>query len=120
MNVLSKNRRAPASSPMAIVVATPQAPSSGAGARGQPPRKARRLGSSGVVAHPGSAANVVSTYCARSGAGFGGGQTGQGFSGTCTQPPSTIAATRSQRAMWIVYLEMFAALAVAALIVWFT
>jgi hypothetical protein len=57
-------------------------------------------------------------YCARSGPGGG---FGAGFSGTCAQPAaSTIATRKISRAMWIVYLEMGFALAVAALIVWFT
>jgi hypothetical protein len=74
-----------------------------------------------VASQPGSAANDVSTYCARSAAGFGGGHTGQGFSGSCVQPAAArIASSQINRAMWVVYLEMFAALVVAALIIWFT
>ena len=120
--MLSKKRRAPASSPTAIVVAVPQAPSKAAGARGQPARKARRLGSSCVLSQPGSAAKVVSTYCARSGAGLvgGGGHTGQGFSGSCVQPALSRISNQTSRAMWVVYLEMGLALALAVLIVWFT
>src|SRR5712692_9375835 len=116
MKLASKKRRAPASSPIAMLVAVAQALSKTAGARAQPPRKARRLGSSGVLSQPGSAANEVSTYCARSAAGFGGGQTGQGFSGSCVQPAAVrIASSPIKRAMWIVYLEMLIALVVAAL-----
>src|SRR5438034_2413801 len=122
MNVFSKKRRAPASSPAATVVAVPQAPSKGAGARGHPARNARRLGSSCVLSQLGRAANDVSTYCARSGAGLvgGGGHTGQGFSGTWAQPAASRIKTQTSRAMWVVYLEMGLALAVAVLIIWFT
>jgi hypothetical protein len=102
-----------------MVVAVPQAPSKVAGARGQPARNARRLGSRLVLSQPGSVANEVSTYWARSAAGFGGGHTGQGFSGSWAQPVSRISSQGS-RAMWIVYLEMGLALALAVLIVWFT
>jgi hypothetical protein len=92
--------------------------SSTAGARAQPARNARKLGSRSVASQPGSVANCVGVYSARSGAGFGGGQTGQG---TWAQPAiSRITASQFNRAMWVVYLEMFAALVVAALIVWFT
>ena len=99
----------------------PQAPSRTAGARGQPARKARRLGSSGVLSQPGRAANGVSTYWARSAAGFGGGHTGQGFSGSWAQPAvSRIASSQISRAMWVVYLEMGLALVAAVFIIWFT
>jgi hypothetical protein len=92
----------------------------GPGARGQPARKARRLGSSCARSHPGSAANPTGTYCARSGAGFGGGHTGQGFSGTCAQPADSRIESRSQRRMWVVYLEIAVAFLLAVFIVWFT
>jgi hypothetical protein len=84
--------------------------------------KARRLGSSAVLSQPGSAENVVGTYCARSGPGGfgGGGQTGQGFSGTWTQPAISRIKSGSQCLMWVVYLEIVLALALAAFIVWFT
>jgi hypothetical protein len=81
--------------------------------------KARRLGSRRVLCHPGSEAKEVSVYCARSGAGFGGGQTGQGSS-SCAQPAISTIKSEAKRAMWIVYLEMLIALAIAAAIVWFT
>jgi hypothetical protein len=57
-------------------------------------------------------------YEARSGpGGFG----GAGFSGSCWQAAiSRIATTKRKRDMWIVYVEMAFALAVAVLIVWFT
>ena len=82
--------------------------------------KARRLGSRLVLSQPGTLANEVSIYCARSGAGLGGGHTGQGFSGSWAQPAVSRISNQAQRAMWIVYLEMLLALAVAALIIWFT
>jgi hypothetical protein len=79
--------------------------------------KARRLGSSRVASQPGSEANGVSMYCARSGAGLAGGQTGQGG---CAQPAASSMSTAAKRAMEIVYLEMLVALAIAVAIVWFT
>jgi hypothetical protein len=103
-----------------MVVAVPQAPSKAAGARGQPARKARRLGSRLVLSHPGRAANETSTYWARSAAGFGGGHTGHGFSGSCVHPALSRIRSQTNRAMWIVYLEMLLAFALAAFIVWFT
>jgi hypothetical protein len=48
-----------------------------------------------------------------SGAGFGGTHTGQGAQ------PATARIRASQR-MWIIYLEIALALALAAFIVWFT
>ena len=120
MNKLSKKRRAPASSPMAMVEATAHALIIGPPARGQPAMKARRLGSRLVPSQPGSALKEASMYCARSGAGFGGGHTGHGFSGSCAHPVLSRIRNQAQRAMWIVYLEMLLALAVAALIIWFT
>jgi len=74
------------------------------------------------LSQPGSAANEVSTYCARSGAGLvgAGGHTGQGFSGSCVQPALSRINNQTSRAMWVVYLEMGLALALAVLIVWFT
>jgi hypothetical protein len=91
-------------------------------ARGQPATNARRLGSRLVLSQPGSAAKEVSTYCARSGAGtgLGGGQTGQGFSGNCAHAALSRIRSQTNRAMWIVYLEMALALALAAFIIWFT
>jgi hypothetical protein len=75
----------------------------------------------------GSALNATGVYCARSAAGFGGcggGHTGHGFSGSWAHPAlSTIgmqSRRHSSRAMWIVYLEIIFALALAAFIVWFT
>jgi hypothetical protein len=59
-------------------------------------------------------------YCARSAAGLGGGHTGQGFSPTVAQPASTRIKSQASRAMWIVYLEMIFALALAVFIIWFT
>jgi hypothetical protein len=82
--------------------------------------KALKLDAKRRLSQPGRAANVVSTYCARSGAGFGGGQTGQGFCGSCAQPAISTITSQANRDMWIVYLEMFIALAIAFLIVWFT
>src|SRR5258706_318756 len=92
----------------------------------QPATKARRLGWRLVLSQPGSAAKEVSTYCARSGAGtgLGGGQTGQGFSGLISpigaHPALSRIRSQTNRAMWIVYLEMALALALAAFIIWFT
>jgi hypothetical protein len=105
-----------------MVVAIAQALIIAPEARGQPATKARRLGSRVVLSQPGSAAKEVSTYCARSGAGtgLGGGQTGQGFSGSWAQPALSRIRNQAQRAMWIVYLEMLLALALAAFIIWFT
>src|SRR5258706_11415033 len=126
VNVLSKKRRAPASSPIAMVEAMAQALIIAPEARGQPATKARRLGSRLVLSQPGSAAKEVSTYCARSGAGtgLGGGQTGQGFSGLMSpigaHPALSRIRSQTNRAMWIVYLEMALALALAAFIIWFT
>lgn len=56
-----------------------------------------------------------------SGHGAGAGQaSGSGFGGTGAQPAnSTIAATRALR-MWVIYLEIVLALALAAFIVWWT
>jgi hypothetical protein len=73
-----------------------------------------------VLSHRGKAAKETSTYWARSAAGFGGGHTGQGFSGSCVHPALSRIRSPTNRAMWIVYLEMLLALALAALIVWFT
>src|SRR5258706_10947214 len=108
VNVLSKKRRAPASSPIVMAVAIAQALIIAPEARGQPATKARRLGSRLVPFQPGSAAKEVSTYCARSGAGtgLGGGQTGQGFSGSWAQPALSRIRNQAQRAMWIVYPQM--------------
>jgi hypothetical protein len=93
---------------------------SGPPARGQPAMNARRLDSRLAFCHPGSAANELSMYCARSGAGFGGGQTGHGFSPSWAQPAISTIRRQAKRAMWIVYLEMLVAVAIAAAIVWFT
>ncbi|MFN2646460.1 MAG: hypothetical protein ABR570_15860 [Burkholderiales bacterium] len=82
--------------------------------------KARRLGSSRTSCQPGNAAKEVSRYWARSGAGFGGGQTGQGVWGSCVHAAISRIRGEAARAMWIVYLEMIVALAIAAAIVWFT
>ena len=84
--------------------------------------KARRLGSSGVIFHPGTASKLTATYCARSATGGfgGGGHTGQGFSGTCAQPAISTIATRSQCLMWVVYLEVLVAFLLAVFIIWFT
>src|SRR3954466_7862978 len=100
--------------------ATRHALPSTAPGRGQPAMKARRLGSSCAAFQPGSEANEVSRYCARSGAGLAGGQTGQGFSGSCAQPAASSMSTAAKRAMGIVYLEMIVALVIAVAIVWFT
>jgi hypothetical protein len=89
-------------------------------ARGQPAMKARKLGSSVSDCQPGSAAKLVCTYCARSGAGFAAGQTGQGFSGSCAQPALSTISSQAKRAMWVVYLEIIVALLIAAGIVWLT
>jgi len=63
-------------------------------------------------------------YCAHSAAGLagggGGGHTGHGFSGNWAQALSRIASRETSRAMWVVYLEMLVALALAVLIIWFT
>jgi hypothetical protein len=56
-------------------------------------------------------------YCARSGAGFGG--KGAGFS-TVTQPANSRIRRGTSRIMWVVYLEIVLALALAIFIVWFT
>src|SRR5258706_318754 len=57
-------------------------------------------------------------------AGWGGGQTGQGFSGLISpigaHPALSRIRSQTNRAMWIVYLEMALALALAAFIIWFT
>jgi hypothetical protein len=51
---------------------------------------------------------------------LGGGQTGQGFSGSRAQPALSRIRNQAQRAMWIVYLEMLLALALAVFIIWLT
>src|ERR1044072_2242680 len=120
MNVDSKKRRAAASSPGAMVEAVAHALISAPPARGQPAMKARGLGSRLAVSPPGSAPNVAGTYCARSGPGLGGGQTGQGCSPTWAQPAPRTIASQTRCLMWVVYLEMIVALALIAAIVWFT
>src|SRR5690242_9972865 len=93
---------------------------SGPPARGQPATKARRLGSRLASRQPGSAAKDQATYCARSAEGFAGAH-GQGASRTGAQAPAaTRISARTVRRMWIVYVEMAVALAVAGLIVWLT
>ena len=77
--------------------------------------KARKLGSSLASAHPGNEANEVSMYCARSGAGFGGGGGRKDV-----HPAMSRIASKANRAMWVVYLEMLVALAIAVLIIWLT
>ena len=120
MKADSKNARAARSSPGVIVDAVAHALMSAPPARGQPAMKARKLGSRLSDCQPGSAANVVSRYCARSGAGFAGGQTGQGFSGSWAQPALSTINSQAKRAMWVVYLEIIVALLIAAGIVWLT
>jgi hypothetical protein len=96
----------------------PHTPRNIDGARAQPLKKARRLGSSDVRSHPGSAEKVDSMYCARSGPAGG---FGAGFSGSCWQAAiSRIATSERNLDMWVVYLEMALALLIAALIIWFT
>jgi hypothetical protein len=72
-------------------------------------------------------------YRADSGGGFTGGQTGHAGQGACTGQAtgsgfggtgahaanSTIAATKVLR-MWVIYLEILFALALAGFIVWWT
>ncbi len=119
--VASKKRRAAASSPGAIAEASAHASISAPLARGQPERKARRLGSSGVSPQPGSASNDHGRYCARSSGGLTGGQAGQGASRSGAQAAAaTRMSARASRRLWIVYLEMAVALALAGLIVWLT
>jgi hypothetical protein len=121
MNTLSKKRRAAASSPTGTLDAMAQALMSAPAARGHPARNARRLGSRRAASHPGTAPNATAVYCARSAAGFaGGGHTGHGFSGSCAHPALSTIRRHSSRAMWVVYLEMLFALALAAFIIWFT
>jgi hypothetical protein len=56
-------------------------------------------------------------YCTRSAGGLGGGQTGQGG---CAHPAVSTISARTKRRMWVIYLEIAAALLIAGLIVWFT
>ena len=79
----------------------------------QPAMKARRLGSSCARPQPGRSEKPLGSYRAVSGAGFGGRQTGHGAQ------PATRRIRTAQR-MWIIYLEIALALAIAAFIVWFT
>jgi hypothetical protein len=79
----------------------------------QPPTKARSAGSRGARLHPGSSANARFWYRALSGGGFPGGHTGHGAH------PVIIRISARLR-MWIIYLEVLLALALAAFIVWFT
>jgi hypothetical protein len=81
----------------------------------QPNWNARRLGARFAPAHPGSALNGLSWYLTVSGSLGGSGASGLG--GTGTQP----ARSRiSANLMWIIYLEVAVALALAGLIVWWT
>jgi len=74
-----------------------------------------------------SAGGLVGGQAGQAGQGAWGGQAAASGcavgAGDCAQPArTTIAAipVRRQRAMWVVYLEMFVALALLILIVWFT
>ena len=87
-------------------------------ARAQPAMNARRLVSRVRRSQPGSALKLHSMYCARSGS-FTGGQ-GHNCGGAWAQPAISRIRRQAKRAMWIVYLEMLVALAIAAAIVWFT
>jgi hypothetical protein len=102
------------------VDAVAQALMSTPAAREQPARNARKLGSRLSDCQPGRAAKLVSRYCARSAAGFAGGQTGQGFSGSWAQAAVSRISSHAKRAMWVVYLEIIVALLIAAGIVWLT
>jgi hypothetical protein len=84
-------------------------------------RNARRLRSSPALGHPGSASNAYSTYCAVSGAGLAmpGGHCGHGGDSGAQAATSTINGRRVPR-MWVVYLEILLALALAVFIVWWT
>jgi hypothetical protein len=79
--------------------------------------KARRLGSSCARFQPGRSEKPRASYRAVSGAGFGGGQTGQ-TTGPGAQPASI--TIRTSERMWIISLEIALVLAIAAFIVWFT
>ena len=82
---------------------------------------ARRLGSRRALCQPDKVSKETGRYCARSAIGLGGGgQTGQGFCSSGTQPAISTIHGRSQRSMWVVYIEIGLALALAAFIVWFT
>src|SRR5512134_2202453 len=108
-NSVSKNRRAACSSPGGRPFARSQTRLN----RAQPAMNARRLGSSWARPQPGRSEKPLGSYRAVSGAGFGGGQTGHGAQ------PATSRIRTAQR-MWIIYLEIAAALAIAVFIVWFT
>jgi hypothetical protein len=85
--------------------------------------KARKLRSSPALGQPGSASKVDSMYPAVSGAGFAGGHCGQtktGCGGRGTQAANIRIDARTPRRMWVIYLEILLALALAAFIVWWT
>jgi hypothetical protein len=109
VNCASKNLR---SSPGATFFASSQTRLS-AVALAQPPTNARSAGSSGARLHPGRSANARFSYRALSGGGFPGGHTGHG-----AHP--AISRISARLRMWIIYLEVLLALALAAFIVWFT
>src|SRR5204862_7997427 len=98
-----------------MIEATRHALLSAAPGRGQPAMKARRLGSSCAAFQPGTEANEVSRYCARSGAGLAGGQTGQGFSGSCSHAASR-QSTAAKRAKEYVLLYIDVRLVIATYI----
>jgi hypothetical protein len=78
------------------------------------------LRSSPALGQPGNASNVNSRYCAVSGGGFAvvGGHCGQGASGA--QPAASTINARKALRMWVVYIEILLALALAVFIVWWT
>ena len=96
--------------------AVAQALMSAPAARAHPAMNARRLGSRVRWSQPGSALKLHSMYCARSGS-FTGGQ-GHNCGGAWAQPATSRISAR--RAMWVVYLEIAVALAIALAIVWLT
>src|SRR6266704_1548955 len=119
MNDASKNCRAASSSFAGTARASSQARARAPG-RGQPARKARRLGSSAAAVQPGKVSMDASWDRTVSVTGFGGGHCGHTvLCGNEAQPASTTMSNRRYR-MWVVYLEMGVALALAALIVWWT
>jgi cobalamin biosynthesis Mg chelatase CobN len=127
VNWASKNARAAASSSGGTTVAASQAGLSVA-FLAQPARKARKLGASEAVPQPGSISKPSGTYRALSGAGLGGGQaaqtghaghvSGSGLGATGAQAATSRMA--ASRQMWVIYLEIAVALALAAIIVWWT
>src|SRR5207249_10896574 len=110
------NCREPASCPRRAVRPVAQGLVSARGAAAQAAMNARRLVSRVRRSQPGSALKLHSMYCARSGS-FTGGQ-GHNCGGAWAQPATRRISAR--RAMWVVYLEIGVALAIALAIVWLT